>query len=62
MPLENVQNTLVQEVNALGKRLVIYVVNTRDDLEKLYHQGIRIIMTDNIISMKEYADKLTLGQ
>jgi glycerophosphoryl diester phosphodiesterase len=62
MPLENVQNTLVQEVNALGKKLVIYVVNTRDDLEKLYHQGIRIIMTDNIISMKEYADKLTLGQ
>lgn len=61
-PLENITWSLIPTINTLGKKIVVYVVNTRDELEKLYHQWVRIIMTDNLISMKEYADKLTLGQ
>ncbi|MCX6822470.1 MAG: sulfatase-like hydrolase/transferase [candidate division SR1 bacterium] len=50
------------KIYGMGKKLVVYVVNTRDDLEKLYHEGVKIIMTDNVLSMKEYADKLILDQ
>jgi glycerophosphoryl diester phosphodiesterase len=46
----------------MGKKLVVYTVNTRDDLEKLYHQWVYIIMTDDVITMKEYTDKLVLEQ
>jgi hypothetical protein len=38
MPLENITNTITQETAEMGKKLVVYTVNTRDDLEKLYHQ------------------------
>jgi glycerophosphoryl diester phosphodiesterase len=51
-----------QQVAEMGKKLVVYVVNARDDLEKLYNQGITFIMTDNVVTMKEYADKLVLDQ
>lgn len=61
-PLQNITGSLIPTITTLGKKMVVYVVNTRDELEKLYHQWVRIIMTDNLISMKEYADKLTLGQ
>jgi len=30
-------NDTPAKVAAMGKKLVVYVVNTRDDLEKLYH-------------------------
>ena len=51
-----------QQIADMGKKLVVYVVNTRDELEKLFHQGVHIIMTDDVITMKEYADKLVLDQ
>jgi glycerophosphoryl diester phosphodiesterase len=50
------------KIAAMDKKLVVYVVNTRDALEKLYHEGVKIIMTDNVVAMKEYADKLVLDQ
>jgi hypothetical protein len=54
--------TVVAQVAEMKKKLVVYVVNTRDDLEKLYNQGVKFIMTDNVVTMKEYADKLVLDQ
>ena len=52
----------VSKVTDMKKSLVVYVVNTRDELEKLYNQGVNFIMTDNVVTMKEYADKLILNQ
>jgi len=51
-----------QQIADMGKKLVVYVVNTRDDLEKLYHKGVHIIMTDDVIAMKEDLDKMVLDQ
>lgn len=50
------------QVADMKKKLVVYVVNTRDDLEKLYNLGVKFIMTDDVVTMKEYADKLVLNQ
>lgn len=57
-----VDANIVTQVANIKKKLVVYVVNTRDELEKLYNQGVNFIMTDNVVKMKEYADKLVLNQ
>ena len=62
MPLENVTKNTALQIAKMGKKFVVYVVNTRDDLEKLYDEWVRIIMTDKVIQMKENADKLVLEQ
>lgn len=62
MPQDMITDTMAQEVADMGKKLVVYVVNTRDELEKLYYQWVQMIMTDEVIAMKEYADKLVLDE
>ena len=57
-----VDANIVTQVADIKKKLVVYVVNTRDELEKLYNQGVNFIMTDNVVKMKEAADKLVLNQ
>lgn len=62
MPIQNITWSIVQDINDMGKKLVVYTINTRDELELLYHQGVQIILTDDVITMKEYADKLALEE
>jgi hypothetical protein len=38
MPQELITETTPQEVDDIGKKLVVYTVNTTGDLEKLYRQ------------------------
>lgn len=57
-----VNEDTAQQIAEMGKKLVVYVVNTRDDLEKAYYQWVPIIMTDDVVTMKEYLDKLVLDQ
>jgi hypothetical protein len=48
-----INETTAQEVGDMGKQLVVYVVNTLPELDKAYHQGVHIIMTDDVITMSE---------
>ena len=56
MPLDLIKETTAQEVDDMGKKLVVYTVNTTGDLEKLYHEWVRFIMTDNVPFIKSRAD------
>lgn len=56
MPLDLIKDTTAQEVDDMGKKLVVYTVNTTWDLVKLYHEWVRIIMTDDIPFIKSRAD------
>ncbi|MEI6774220.1 MAG: hypothetical protein WCL18_05530 [bacterium] len=38
MPKELITETTPQEVDDIGKKLVVYTVNTTGDVEKLYRQ------------------------
>lgn len=60
-PYTNITGSIVQEINDVGKKLVTYTVNTTGDLEQLYHQWVRMIMTDNVPLIKDRSDKY-LGQ
>lgn len=59
MPQNLITATTPQEVWDIGKKLVIYTVNTTGDIQKLYDQGVRIIMTDNVPLMKEWSEGLS---
>ena len=61
MPENLIKDSTAQEVDDMGKKLVVYTVNTTGDLEKLYHEWVRFIMTDDVPSMKYRADYY-LGQ
>ena len=56
MPQELITETTPQEVDDIGKKLVVYTVNTTGDLEKLYRQWVRMVMTDNIPLIKSRVD------
>ena len=56
MPQDLIKETTPQEVEDIGKKLVIYTVNTTGDVEKLYRQWVRIIMTDDVPLIKWRAD------
>lgn len=56
MPLDLIKTTTAQEVDDMGKKLVIYTVNTTGDLEKLYKEWVHMIMTDNVPLIKSRAD------
>lgn len=56
MPQDLIKETTPQEVDDIGKKLVIYTVNTTGDLEKLYRQWVRIVMTDDVPLIKWRAD------
>lgn len=60
-PYTNITGSVVQEVADMGKKLVVYTVNTTGDLEQLYRQWVRMIMTDNVPLIKDRAEKY-LGQ
>lgn len=60
MSKDLIKDTTAQEVGDMGKKLVVYTVDNRNDLEQLYHQGVSMIMTNDVIAMKEYTDKLIL--
>ncbi len=57
MPESLITPTMAQEVTNLGKKLVVYTVNTTGDLEKLYGEWVRMVMTDNVPLIKWRADK-----
>jgi len=38
MPENLIKDSTAQEVDDMGKKLVVYTVNTTGDLEKLYHE------------------------
>lgn len=56
LPYSSITWNLSQEVEDIGKIFVSYTVNTTGDLEQLYNQWIRIIMTDNVPLMKTWAE------
>lgn len=60
-PYTNITWSVVQEVDDMAKKLVTYTVNTTGDLEQLYRQWVRMIMTDNVPLLKDRAEKY-LGQ
>jgi glycerophosphoryl diester phosphodiesterase len=55
-PYTNITWNIVQEIEDMGKRLITYTVNTTGELEQLYNQWVRMVMTDNIPLMKEWAE------
>lgn len=56
MPWDLIKNTTAQEAEDIGKKLVIYTVNTTGELEKLYNQWVRMVMTDDVPLIKDRAD------
>ncbi len=56
-PYINITGSLIQEVEDIGKKFVTYTVNTTGDLEQLYHQWVRMVMTDNVPLLKNWADR-----
>lgn len=56
MPQDLIKDTTPQEVEDIGKKLVIYTVNTTGDLERLYRQWVRMVMTDDVPLIKERSD------
>lgn len=56
MPQELIKGTTPQEVEDIGKKLVVYTVNTTGDLEKLYRKWVRMVMTDDVPLIKWWAD------
>ena len=61
MPQSLLKETTPQEVEDIGKKLVVYTVNTTGDLQKLYRAWVRMIMTDDVPGMK-YRSDYYLGQ
>lgn len=61
MPQSLIKETTPQEVDDIGKRLVVYTVNTTGDVEKLYREWVRMIMTDTVPAIKQRSD-IYLGQ
>lgn len=56
MPYDLITWDTVQKTVDYGKQMVTYTVNTTGELEQLYNQWIRMIMTDNIPLMKDRAE------
>lgn len=55
-PYTNITGTIAQEVEDLGKRLVVYTVNTTGDIQRLYNLWVRMIMTDNVPLLKTWTE------
>lgn len=56
MPKHLITSTMAQEVHDIGKKLVVYTIDTTWEIASLYHQGVRMIMTDNVPLIKEWSD------
>ncbi len=57
LPYTSITWSLVQEVEDIGKRFVTYTVNTTGELQALYDQWVRMVMTDNVPLLKWWADE-----
>jgi len=57
-----IKDTTPQEVAEMGKKLVVYVVDTFPDLQRLYGLGVRMIMTDDVIMATDADDRLSLEE
>lgn len=60
MPLSLIKAETPQNVADMGKKLVVYTINTFEDLQKAYRQGIRMVMTDEVLMVQEAEAKLSL--
>jgi len=56
IPQELITKDIVMEARNIGKKLVSYTVNTTGELDKLYRDWVRMIMTDNVPLIKWRAD------
>lgn len=56
MPQDLIKETTPQEVADIGKKLVVYTVDTTGDLQKLYNQWVRMVMTNDVPLIKWWAD------
>ncbi len=56
MPQNLIKENTPKEAEDIRKKLVVYTVNTTGDLEKLYHQWVRMVMTDNVPLIKWRAE------
>jgi len=52
MPYDLIKENTAQEVADIGKKMVVYTVDTTGELEKLYREGVRMIMTNDVPLMK----------
>jgi len=62
MPQSLIKESTPQEVQDMGKKLVVYVVNTLPELDRLYHIWISMIMTDDVLAMREGEEKIFLEE
>jgi hypothetical protein len=56
MPYTMITDTTVQEAFDFGKKMAVYTVNTTGDLETVYRQWVRMVMTDDVPLIKDRAD------
>ena len=56
MPQTLIKETTPQEVEDIGKKLVVYTINTTGDMEKLYREWVRMVMTDNVPLIRWWAN------
>jgi len=57
LPYTSITGSLVQEVEDIGKKFVTYTVNTTGELQELYDQWVRMVMTDNVPLLKDWAEE-----
>lgn len=60
MPQSIVSEELIKTVEMLGKKVVVYTINTEKDFDRMYALGIRTIMTDNVPLIKKALKKYTV--
>lgn len=56
MPESLIRENTAQEVDDMGKRLVVYTINTTGDLETFYSEWVRMVMTDEVSLIKDWAE------
>ncbi|MBU0627494.1 hypothetical protein KKG31_03185 [Patescibacteria group bacterium] len=44
---------LVRIMEILGKKVVVYTVNTQEEFQKVYEMGVRNIITDDVVLLKK---------
>ena len=60
MPQSLITSATPQEAADMGKKLVIYTINTFDDLKKLYNLWVHMVMTDDVLMAREGGEKLSM--
>lgn len=57
MPQDLIKDTTPKEAQDIRKNLVVYTINTTGELENLYNEWVRMVMTDNVPLIKGWADE-----